>query len=197
MSIFCEWPVLGDEYSPKKNAPYIFVPITALGVVLGLCGIVANFIVLVDGPFSSKATTIFKLRILRCFAIWFCCMLIAAEIEWRQFLHTTAIMRNWVARSIFYFFLGAMTLAPAENEWYYDYCFGVSFAITGFACLYFVMGCIRKSEEHLATLTSTRDDASLRDLKLSVAAVCFCFSEHFLTNQGLGLVKKGYPGNTA
>jgi hypothetical protein len=32
-----------------------------------------------------------------------------------------------------------MTLSPDTTEWYYDFCFVVSFAITGVACLYFVM----------------------------------------------------------
>ena len=49
MSLF-ERPLLGDEYSPKKNAPLIFMPVTIIAVVLGICGIIANFMVLVDGP---------------------------------------------------------------------------------------------------------------------------------------------------
>jgi hypothetical protein len=138
MSLF-EKPHLGDDYSPKKNAPYLFMPITFSAIVLGICAIVANFFVLCDGPGSSSATTVFKLRVLRCFAIIFCFMLVAAEVEWKQFLETCAILRNWVARSVFYFFLGAMTLAPAESQWYYEYNFVVSFSITALACLYFVM----------------------------------------------------------
>ena len=49
MSLF-EKPLLGDEYSPKKNAPLIFMPVTVVAVTFGLCGIVANFMVLCDGP---------------------------------------------------------------------------------------------------------------------------------------------------
>ncbi len=48
MSLF-ERPLLGDEYSPKKNAPLLFIPITLLAVVFGICGIVANSFVLFDG----------------------------------------------------------------------------------------------------------------------------------------------------
>lgn len=47
MSIF-ERPLLGDEYSPKKNAPILFMPITFISVVLAICGIIANCCVLFD-----------------------------------------------------------------------------------------------------------------------------------------------------
>lgn len=49
MSLF-ERPLLGDEYSPKKNAPLIFMPVTVVACLFALCGIVCNFIVLFDGP---------------------------------------------------------------------------------------------------------------------------------------------------
>mmetsp|Transcript_50508 Transcript_50508/g.86543 ORF Transcript_50508/g.86543 Transcript_50508/m.86543 type:complete len:150 (-) Transcript_50508:318-767(-) len=142
MSLF-ERPLLGDEYSPKKNAPLIFMPVTIVACMFALCGIVCNMIVLFDGPDGTKATTIFKLRILRIFGVIFCCMMISAEVEWKQFLDTCAILRNWVARSIFYFFLGAMTLSADKDKWYYEFCFVISFSITALAGLYFIMGCIR------------------------------------------------------
>lgn len=79
MSLF-EKPLFGDEYSPKRNAPIIFMPVTVVAFILGICGIVANTIVLIDGPSGTKATTIFKLRVLRIFGSFFCLMLMAAEV---------------------------------------------------------------------------------------------------------------------
>ena len=55
MSLF-DKPLLGDEFSPKKNAPLIFMPITVIAVGFALCGIVANFVVLIhesEGNFSQ------------------------------------------------------------------------------------------------------------------------------------------------
>ena len=49
MTTLFEKPVLGDEYSPKKNAPLIFMPVTLIAVIFGICGIIANLIVLIDG----------------------------------------------------------------------------------------------------------------------------------------------------
>ncbi len=53
MSLF-EKPIFGDEYSPKKNAPIIFMPVTLYGVAMGVCGIVANLFVVSDGPDGKK-----------------------------------------------------------------------------------------------------------------------------------------------
>jgi hypothetical protein len=54
MTTLFEKPVLGDEYSPKKNAPLIFMPVTLIAVIFGICGIIANLIVLIDGTDGTR-----------------------------------------------------------------------------------------------------------------------------------------------
>jgi hypothetical protein len=58
MSLF-EAPLLGDEYSPKKNAPLIFMPITLAGVVLGIGGLVANMMVLCDSADGNEDSNVY------------------------------------------------------------------------------------------------------------------------------------------
>lgn len=75
-------------------------------------------------------------------------MVAACEVEWRQFLDDYfIILKNWIARGIFYVFVGALVLEARHGGFYadndgstYRFIFVVACGLTVLGALYVAMG---------------------------------------------------------
>lgn len=133
--------ICGYSGSPKRSCTCFCGLITLLIVIFEVAAILANVFALMWSPDEETTMTIFKVRVAHYLAILMSIFGFFAEIELNIFLEYFKILKNWLARAIWIFIIGVLTL-PQDNSENprHQIQFQIACYLIGLAMLEFVLG---------------------------------------------------------